>query len=88
MLAKWKGYSLVYSVPNPKFPDRISDFRHNVQMLRELQSEHVVRLVGSCQDAVLTEFHQAGTLGDFIENDPRYDLLSLFGYETQCGTVF
>ena len=36
MLAKWKGSTLIYSVPNPNFPDRINDFRHNLQMLQGL----------------------------------------------------
>lgn len=77
MLAKWKGSTLIYSVPNPNFPDRINDFRHNLQMLQDLQSRHVVQLVGFCDDGVLTEYHPTGTLGDFIENDDRYLQLAL-----------
>jgi len=34
MLAKWKGSTIIYSVPNPKYPDRIPDFRHNLKMLQ------------------------------------------------------
>ena len=34
-------------------------------------------MVGFCDNAVLTEYHPTGTLGDFIENDPRYEKMSL-----------
>ena len=34
-------------------------------------------MVGFYDNAVLTEYHPTGTLGDFIENDPRYEKMSL-----------
>lgn len=75
-LAKWSGQNLVYSIPNKNNPERQSDFQHNKQMLQSLQSRHVVQLVGICGDAVMTEFHQNGTLGDLIESD-KYDQYTL-----------
>jgi len=38
----------------------------------------VVQLVGYCDDAVLTEYHESGTLGDFIQNDEKYEKMDLF----------
>jgi len=75
--AKWKGHSLAYSIPNGEFPDRLGDFRHNASMLKKLQSKHVVKLVGQCEDAVLTEFHEQGTLGDFVESSAVYKAMNL-----------
>ncbi|CAG5089195.1 Oidioi.mRNA.OKI2018_I69.PAR.g12121.t1.cds [Oikopleura dioica] len=75
--AKWKGHSLAYSIPNIDFPDRIDDFHHNVEMLKKLQSRHVVKYVGQCEDAILTEFHEQGTLGDFVESSAVYKDLNL-----------
>ena len=34
MLAKWKGQTIVYSTPNPKYPDRIDDYKHNLKMFK------------------------------------------------------
>lgn len=77
MLAKWKGNTVIYSVPNPVYPDRIKDFQHNLKMLQSLQSRHVVQLIGFCDNAVLTEYHSTGTLGDFIVGDERYKQMNL-----------
>ena len=46
-------------------------------MLAQLQSKHVVQLVGQCEDAILTEYHPSGTLGDLIESEDyeRFGLL-------------
>lgn len=46
-------------------------------MLEQLQSKHVVQLVGQCEDAILTEYHPTGTLGDLIESEEyeRFNLI-------------
>jgi len=76
-LAKWNGNTLVYSIPNRSNPERLTDFKHNQKMLAQLQSKHVVQLVGQCEDAILTEYHPSGTLGDLIESEDyeRFGLL-------------
>ena len=38
-------------------------------MMKSLQSPHVVQLVGICGDAIMTEYHPNGTLGDLIESE-------------------
>lgn len=68
-LAKWNGNTLVYSIPNRSNPERLTDFKHNQEMLEQLQSKHVVQLIGKCGDAILTEYHPNGTLGDLIESE-------------------
>ena len=37
--------------------------------MKSLQSPHVVQLVGICGDAIMTEYHPNGTLGDLIESE-------------------
>lgn len=76
-LAKWNGNTLVYSIPNRSNPERLTDFKHNQQMLEQLQSKNVVQLVGQCDDAILTEYHPTGTLGDLIESEEyeRFNLI-------------
>ena len=46
-------------------------------MLEQLQSKNVVQLVGQCDDAILTEYHPTGTLGDLIESEEyeRFNLI-------------
>ena len=34
MLAKWRGQAIVYSTPNPKYPDRMDDYKHNLKMFK------------------------------------------------------
>jgi len=43
--------------------------KHNTAMMKSLQSPHVVQLVGICGDAIMTEYHPNGTLGDLIESE-------------------
>ncbi|XP_006141696.1 protein O-mannose kinase isoform X1 [Tupaia chinensis] len=45
------------------------DFLHGLQMLKSLQSPHVVTLLGFCEDdhTILTEYHPLGSLGNLEE---------------------
>uniref|UniRef100_UPI00358E45CA protein O-mannose kinase isoform X2 n=1 Tax=Myxine glutinosa TaxID=7769 RepID=UPI00358E45CA len=63
-LAQWRGFRTALS--RLRVPALRADFRHGVRMLRGLQSEAVVQLVGFCNqdDLLLTEFHPLGTLAN------------------------
>jgi glycoprotein-mannosyl O6-kinase len=45
------------------------DFLHGLQMLKSLQSKHVVMLLGYCEDdnTILTEYHPLGSLSNLEE---------------------
>uniref|UniRef100_A0A8C4PYI3 Protein O-mannose kinase n=1 Tax=Eptatretus burgeri TaxID=7764 RepID=A0A8C4PYI3_EPTBU len=63
-LTQWRGFRMALSLL--RVPALQADFRHGVRMLRGLQSEAVVQLVGFCtqDDLLLTEFHPLGTLAN------------------------
>lgn len=52
------------------------DFLHGLQMLKSLQSEHVVKLLGFCEEdfLILTEYHPFGSLKNLnqVLNLPKY----------------
>jgi len=58
--ANYRGYTVVYSVLlTDHYQD---DFKHGLQMLRELNpSRHVTQLLGYCDDSFVTEYHPLGT---------------------------
>ncbi|KAL1773288.1 O-mannose kinase [Sigmodon hispidus] len=49
--------------------EMIDDFLHGLKMLKSLQSEHVVTLVGYCEEdgTILTEYHPLGSLSNLEE---------------------
>lgn len=73
-LSEWRGQKVALSVlSSQQYKD---DFFHGVSMLRSLQSNHVVMLVGTCEedDMFVTEYHPFGsalTLEDTLAED-RY----------------
>ncbi|KAM9702332.1 protein O-mannose kinase-like [Dama dama] len=63
-LSEWKERKVVLSrLTRPEVRD---DFLPGLQMLRALQSGHVVTLLGYCEDdnTILTEYHPLGALGN------------------------
>ena len=63
-LSEWKERKVALSrLTRPEVRD---DFLHGLRMLQALQSEHVVTLVGYCEDddTILTEYHPLGSLGN------------------------
>ncbi|XP_078260117.1 protein O-mannose kinase isoform X2 [Rhinoraja longicauda] len=63
-LGHWKGNRVVLSrLAASKFSD---DFFHGLEMLKGLQSAHVVKLLGFCEEdpTILTEYHPFGSLAN------------------------
>uniref|UniRef100_A0A8V5FWF0 Uncharacterized protein n=1 Tax=Melopsittacus undulatus TaxID=13146 RepID=A0A8V5FWF0_MELUD len=61
-LSEWKENKVVLSqLTNPELKE---DFLHGLKMLKALQSKHVVRLLGYCEQqfTILTEYHPLGSL--------------------------
>ncbi|XP_069474929.1 protein O-mannose kinase [Ambystoma mexicanum] len=77
-LAEWKERKVALStLASPKLTE---DFLHGVNMLRSLQSEHVVTLVGYCVEefTVVTEYHPIGSLSNLEKTlgHPKYQMLN------------
>nr|XP_033771330.1 protein O-mannose kinase [Geotrypetes seraphini]XP_033771340.1 protein O-mannose kinase [Geotrypetes seraphini]XP_033771349.1 protein O-mannose kinase [Geotrypetes seraphini]XP_033771359.1 protein O-mannose kinase [Geotrypetes seraphini] len=73
-LGEWKERKVALSqLTSPVLQD---DFLHGLEMLKTLQSKHVVTLLGYCMEnfTILTEYHPLGSLKDLEEkfNLPRY----------------
>ncbi|KAK2497866.1 hypothetical protein MC885_008287 [Smutsia gigantea] len=73
-LSEWKEHKVALSqLTSLEMKD---DFLHGLQMLKLLQSKHVVTLLGYCEEdgAILTEYHPLGSLSSLEEtlNLPRY----------------
>ncbi|NXP54690.1 SG196 kinase, partial [Heliornis fulica] len=73
-LSEWKENKVVLSqLTNPELKE---DFLHGLKMLKALQSKHVVRLLGYCEEqfTILTEYHPLGSLRALNEtlHIPKY----------------
>ncbi|KFU86208.1 Protein kinase-like SgK196, partial [Chaetura pelagica] len=73
-LSEWKENKVVLSqLTNSELKE---DFLHGLKMLKALQSKHVVRLLGYCEQqfTILTEYHPLGSLRGLNEtlHIPRY----------------
>ncbi|NXE55456.1 SG196 kinase, partial [Casuarius casuarius] len=73
-LSEWKENKVVLSqLTNPELQE---DFLHGLKMLKALQSKHVVRLLGYCEQqfTILTEYHPLGSLRGLNEtlHMPKY----------------
>ncbi|NXU51069.1 SG196 kinase, partial [Turnix velox] len=73
-LSEWKENKVVLSqLTNPELKE---DFLHGLKMLKALQSKHVVRLLGYCEQefTILTEYHPLGSLRSLNEtlHIPKY----------------
>ncbi|XP_010590717.1 protein O-mannose kinase [Loxodonta africana] len=66
-LSEWKERKVALSrLTSLEMKD---DFLHGLQMLKSLQSKHVVTLLGYCEDdnTILTEYHPLGSLSNLEE---------------------
>ncbi|XP_030044603.1 protein O-mannose kinase isoform X1 [Microcaecilia unicolor] len=73
-LGEWKERKVAVSqLTSMELQD---DFLHGLEMLKALQSKHVVTLLGYCEEnfTILTEYHPLGSLKDLEEkfNLPRF----------------
>lgn len=59
-LAKWRDYHVVLStLTSREFEE---DFRHNIAMHQLLDGPYTVRMLGSCEDSIVTEYHPRGNI--------------------------
>ncbi|NXU78146.1 SG196 kinase, partial [Oreotrochilus melanogaster] len=77
-LSEWKENKVVLSqLTNSELKE---DFLHGLKMLKALQSKHVVRLLGYCEQqfTILTEYHPLGSLRGLNEtlHMPRYKAMN------------
>ncbi|XP_055972846.1 protein O-mannose kinase [Sorex fumeus] len=68
------------------------DFLHGLQMLKSLQSKHVVTLLGYCEEdnTVLTEYHPLGSLSNLEEtlNLPKYQHMNTWLQRLQLAIAY
>lgn len=66
-LSEWKEHKVALSRLTRL--EMKEDFLHGLEMLKSLQSEHVVTLVGYCEEdgTILTEYHPLGSLSNLEE---------------------
>ncbi|XP_027251170.1 protein O-mannose kinase isoform X1 [Cricetulus griseus] len=68
------------------------DFLHGLQMLKSLQSEHVVTLVGYCEEdgTILTEYHPLGSLSNLEAtlNLPKYQDVNTWQHRLQLAAEY
>lgn len=73
-LSEWKENKVAFSQLTVQ--ELQEDFLHGLQMLKFLQSKHVVKLLGYCEEdfVILTEYHPFGSLKNLNEilNLPKY----------------
>lgn len=86
-LSEWKERKVALSrLTRPEVRD---DFLHGLRMLQALQSEHVVTLVGYCEDddTILTEYHPLGSLGNLEAtlNLAKYRSLNTWQHRLQLA---
>lgn len=59
-LAKWNDYPVVLSsLTSEEFTE---DFHHNIAMHHLLDGRYTVRMLGSCDDSIVTEYHPRGNI--------------------------
>ncbi|NXH18571.1 SG196 kinase, partial [Bucco capensis] len=77
-LSEWKENKVVLSQLTTS--ELKEDFLHGLKMLKALQSKHVVRLLGSCEQqfTILTEYHPLGSLRSLNEtlHMPKYKAMN------------
>jgi len=59
-LAKWRDYPVILSTLTSK--EFEEDFRHNILMHQLLDGPYTVRMFGSCNDSIVTEYHPRGNI--------------------------
>lgn len=89
-LSEWKERKVALSrLTSPEMRD---DFLHGLQMLKSLQSPHVVTLLGFCEEdnTILTEYHPLGSLGSLEAalNLSRYQRVNTWQRRLQLATDY
>ncbi|XP_023486471.1 protein O-mannose kinase isoform X1 [Equus przewalskii] len=86
-LSEWKEHKVALSrLTSLELKD---DFLHGLQMLKSLQSQHVVMLLGYCEEdnTVLTEYHPLGALSNLEEtlNLSKYQNVNTWQHRLQLA---
>ncbi|XP_037382079.1 protein O-mannose kinase [Talpa occidentalis] len=86
-LSEWKERKVALSrLTSLEMKD---DFLHGLQMLKSLQSKHVVTLVGYCEEdnTILTEYHPLGSLSNLEEtlNLSKYQNVNTWQHRLQLA---
>ncbi|XP_062961018.1 protein O-mannose kinase [Cynocephalus volans] len=86
-LSEWKERKVALSrLTSVEMKD---DFLHGLQMLKSLQSKHVVMLLGYCEDdnTILTEYHPLGSLSNLEEalNLSKYRHMNTWQHRLQLA---
>uniref|UniRef100_A0A8C9DVU6 Protein O-mannose kinase n=1 Tax=Prolemur simus TaxID=1328070 RepID=A0A8C9DVU6_PROSS len=89
-LSEWKKQKVALSrLTSLEMKD---DFLHGLQMLKSLQSERVVTLLGYCEDdnTILTEYHPLGSLSNLEEtlNLSRYQHVNTWQHRLQLAAGY
>lgn len=89
-LSEWKERKVALSrLTSLEMKD---DFLHGLQMLKSLQSKHVVTLLGYCEDdnTILTEYHPLGSLSSLEEtlNLSKYRDVNTWQRRLQLATDY
>ncbi|KAG8195463.1 hypothetical protein JTE90_002635 [Oedothorax gibbosus] len=58
-LAKWEGHNVALSVLTAKKYE--PDFQQNLFMIKSLTGKGVIQLLGYCNDAIITKYHELGS---------------------------
>lgn len=89
-LSEWKERKVALSrLTSLELKD---DFLHGLQMLKSLQSRHVVTLLGYCEDdnTILTEYHPLGSLSSLEEtlNLSKYRSVNTWQHRLQLAVDY
>lgn len=89
-LSEWKGHKVALSRLTRL--EMKEDFLHGLQMLKSLQSRHVVTLLGFCEEdnTVLTEYHPLGSLGNLEAtlNLSKYQKVNTWQHRLQLAMEY
>lgn len=89
-LSEWKEHKVALSRLTRL--EMKEDFLHGLQMLKSLQSEHVVTLVGYCEEdgTILTEYHPLGSLSNLEEtlNLSKYQDVNTWQHRLQLAMEY
>lgn len=89
-LSQWNEYKVALSwLTRLEMKD---NFLHGLQMLKSLQSKHVVMLVGYCEEdsTVLTKYHPLGSLSNLEEtlNLSKYQDVNTWQHRLQLAVEY
>ncbi|XP_048186305.1 protein O-mannose kinase isoform X2 [Perognathus longimembris pacificus] len=89
-LSEWKEHKV--SLSRLRSLEMKDDFLHGLQMLKSLQSKHIVTLLGYCEDdnSILTEYHPLGSLRNLEEtlNLSKYQNVNTWQHRLQLAIEY